>query len=333
MKPIPRTHYDIDFEYSENLAEFEKEYQLTGHYPVFAYSEFLIYDNRLREFGFTDYAINEAKNILGVESFGDEKMLVFMNTTAKNAPGMMVYDDIFSYSALMLTKIDNRGNDPYAILDMLINVFNTYNVLNQLGSLDAMYDYLEKWRIEYLPIIGKNYYLDCAAYGMLYQKVLIFSHLFGLEKSNTIQAFAFSKNPFYYKHIYVYCENNSILRTHPYFQNKLKIQLINPGLDNIYKWFYTYLKTIKPFPTRFLKSHIQLYSPEVLRRVYELEDKLIEERRVYLLMKYNEILYCRFDEPNYGFTQPNPIFPGITVKYHKDENGNITGELVGKLED
>ncbi|MGL4759178.1 MAG: hypothetical protein ACRCXZ_07595, partial [Patescibacteria group bacterium] len=114
MKPIPRTQYKLEYQETGNFPKFLEEYKRTGYYPVYAFSEFLLYDNRLREFGFTDYAIQESKRILGIDSFGVESMLVFMDTSAKNTPGIMTYDRFYCYCGLMLTKIDNRANDPYA---------------------------------------------------------------------------------------------------------------------------------------------------------------------------------------------------------------------------
>ena len=160
MKPISRVQYPINYRHSEMQQIIQDSINTTGYYPVFGYPEFLVYDNRLLEYGFTEYAISEVKKILGIELFGDSSMLVFMETTAKNCPSKMDYNGILSSRALLITKIEGRGNDPYAILDMLINTFNTYHELNQLGKLDQMYDYMEKWRVEYWPLLGKSIYLD-----------------------------------------------------------------------------------------------------------------------------------------------------------------------------
>jgi hypothetical protein len=332
MKPIPRTQYQINLSLSPKLEHNNNIYNQTGYYPVFGYPEFLLFDNRLKEYGFTDYAIAEAKNILGLESFGDISMLVIMDTTAKNSPSIMDYNDILSSRALLLTKIEDRSNDPYAILDMLINTFNTYQELNQLGTLDQMYDYLEQWRDDYWPILGKNMYLDEFMNEMFYLNMYVFKLQLGFGLDRIHNHTVFSLDPYYNNEPYLLCESNSILKTHPYFQNKLKLELKNPGFDNIYNYLYKYLKKEKPYPTKFIQSQEDLFNPELLRMVYDKDNDLVERERKDYLENYNKILGIKI-EPNIGFSKPNTIFPGITVEYYQDESGDIKGRLIGELEE
>jgi hypothetical protein len=332
MKPIPRTQHLIEYTQGKYFQYFQETNGDGVNYPMFGYPEFLLYDNRLKEYGFTDYAIAEAKSILGLESFGDISMLVFMETTAKNCPSIMDFNGILSSKALLLTKIEGRSNDPYAIFDMLINTFNTYQELNQLGTLDHMYDYLEKWRLEYWLILGKNFYLDYFSYLSLYLSIFIFDRQFGLNLIEKETFSVHSIDPFFFHLPYILCESNSILRTHRYFQDKLKLELKNPGFDNIYNHLYKYLKKEKPYPTKFIQSLEDLSNPELLRKVYDKDNDLVERERKDYLENYNKILGIKI-ETNIGFSKPNTIFPGITVEYYQDESGDIKGRLIGELEE
>jgi hypothetical protein len=80
MKPIPRTQHLLEYTQGKYSQYFQETIGNVVNYPMFGYPEFLLYDNRLKEYGFTDFAINEAKGILGLESFGDLSMYETIKT-------------------------------------------------------------------------------------------------------------------------------------------------------------------------------------------------------------------------------------------------------------
>ena len=167
---------------------------------------------------------------------------------------------------------------------------------------------------------------------MLYLSIFIFKKQLGLFVDQAIDVPVFSIQPFFRSEPYILCEENSILRTHPYFQGKLKIEMNNPSYDTIYTYLYRYLKEAKPYSTKFVKSKMDLYNPEILKKVFDKENELVETERIDYLENYGKILGIKI-EPNVGFSRPNTLFPGVIVEYYQDESGEIVGRLHGKLEE
>ena len=331
MKPLSRTIQPVERTTHGQGPILYQQYLDTGiHLPVSS-PYFALYETRLIEYGFTEEAIEGAKKILGIESFGDRKIII-IGQYFWGEPTH--YDDFLSYNALLLTKIKGRSSDPYAILDMLIETFNHFQSINCAFTLDQKYDYLEKWREEYYPFLGKNYYLDCYAYRLLYVEIDIFKNQFKGKEKSIPHGACYSINPNYECLPYLFCEDDSIFRTHPYFKDKIKMEMVKAGEEYIYKRLYKILKGWKDqIKSSFIKSNKDLRDPTKLRRVYENWNEFLDQHRISVYNEHKKVLGFRFHSDDYAFSTPNNIFPGIRVIYLQAEDGTITSEIIGKLEE
>ena len=331
MKSIPRIIKQVERVTLGEAPMLYQQYLDTGIHIPRSSPYFALYETRLIEYGFTNEAIAGAKKILGIDSFGDRKLIIIAEYFFGEPSH---YDDFLSYNALIITKIKGRYNDPYAILDMLINTFNQFDIINQAFTIEQKYDYLEKWREEYFPILGKNYYLDCYSQKLLYLNNSIFKFQFSEMKISSPRSWCYSINPNYEYMPYLFCEEDSIFRTHPYLKDKIKMEMVKAGDEYIYKRLYKILKGWKEeIKSSFIKSNKDLRDPIKLRRVYENWNEFLSKEILNDIAEHKNILGFSFHSDDRGFSIPNNIFPGIRVIYHQAEDGTITSEIVGKLEE
>jgi hypothetical protein len=323
--------------YSTNIKDYDDYHkELNKEIFVNRSGQVIFYPKELEYLGFTKHAIEEALRIL--KEFNQKEIYHSDNIigTEIQIGGYFSFDSLIKYQAMYAIHIEKRANDPYAILDCIIRMYNQYWEIIQLDTQEKQIEYIKKWQKEYSQILGKNILMDSTVYTFFY----VYLPQFGFECNyfkkkytcailNVEKVHIYSTSPqYYYSFPFIHCTKNCILLNHPYFKGKIPLipiyfteEEMVEKLKTSYKesFSYGFLKTIDPKNPLSVKKLFDRIQKKELPIYYDFENFNTDLTKGPFRISSHE--------HSTMLGRPNPFFGNINITYDDKGVGTIEGEI------
>jgi hypothetical protein len=323
--------------YSNNIQYLEYYYQ---EYNKIAFSDstaqFIFFPNELKLLGFNDSAIEEAMKLIC--EFNNQVIYHGDNIigTGIHEVSYFSFNPFLRYQAMYAIHIEKRANDPYAIFDCIIRMYNQYWEIIQLDTQEKQIEYIKNWQKEYSKIIGSNILMDNSIDSIIYvylpqysSEFTYFKKKYNISTPNEKKLNIYSTSPqYYYSFPFIHCTKNCTLLNHPYFKGKIPLipiyfteEEMVEKLKTSYKesFSYGFLKTIDPKNPLSVKKLFDRIQKKDIPRYYNFENFNTDLTKGPFRISNHE--------HSTMLGRPNPFFGNINITYDDKGVGTIEGEI------